>query len=46
MVRSVRPSVGLNAIIGLRAIVTGKHSRYNSVDDLKGTTFAISRSGR
>lgn len=29
-----------------RAIITGKDSRYNSVDDLKGTTFGISRLGR
>lgn len=27
------------------AIVTGKNSKYNSVDDLKGTTFGISRQG-
>ncbi|AAW45837.2 hypothetical protein CNJ01790 [Cryptococcus deneoformans JEC21] len=27
------------------AIVTGKNSQYNSVDDLKGTTFGISRLG-
>jgi ABC-type nitrate/sulfonate/bicarbonate transport system substrate-binding protein len=29
-----------------RAIITGKDSKYNSVDDLKGTTFGISRLGR
>ncbi|KIR33075.1 hypothetical protein I352_04442 [Cryptococcus deuterogattii MMRL2647] len=28
------------------AIVTGKDSQYNSVNDLKGTTFGISRLGR
>ncbi|RSH92253.1 hypothetical protein EHS25_008668 [Saitozyma podzolica] len=27
------------------AIITGKESKYNSVDDLKGTTFGISRLG-
>ncbi|WWC59579.1 uncharacterized protein I303_102136 [Kwoniella dejecticola CBS 10117] len=27
------------------AIITGKDSKYNSVDDLKGTTFGISRLG-
>lgn len=30
----------------LRAIITGKESKYNSVDDLKGTAFGISRLGR
>lgn len=29
-----------------RAIITGKDSQYNSVNDLKGTTFGISRLGR
>lgn len=29
-----------------RAIVTGKDSKFNSVDDLKGSTFGISRLGR
>ncbi|UOH84218.1 hypothetical protein LQV05_001012 [Cryptococcus neoformans] len=28
------------------AIITGKDSQYNSVNDLKGTTFGISRLGR
>lgn len=28
-----------------RAIITGKDSSYNSVSDLKGTTFGISRLG-
>ena len=28
-----------------RAIITGKESKYNTVDDLKGTTFGISRLG-
>lgn len=29
-----------------RAIITGKDSQYNSINDLKGTTFGISRLGR
>ena len=28
-----------------RAMTTGKDSQYNSVDDLKGSTFGISRLG-
>ena len=32
--------------LSARAIITGKESKYNSVADLKGTTFGISRQGR
>lgn len=32
--------------LGHRAIITGKDSQYNSINDLKGTTFGISRLGR
>ena len=34
------------ACLILRAIITGKDSKYQSVSDLKGTTFGISRLGR
>jgi hypothetical protein len=29
----------------LRAVITGKDSKYNSISDLKGSTFGISRLG-
>lgn len=29
-----------------RAVITGKNSKYQSIADLKGTTFGISRLGR
>lgn len=34
-----------HANVEKRAIITGKDSKYNSVDDIKGTTFGISRQG-
>lgn len=39
----VRPGTG--AILTGRAVITGKDSAYNSIADLEGTTFGISRLG-
>lgn len=42
-----RPAFRLpGEVLTSRAIITGKESKYDSVEQLKGTTFGISRLGR